>query len=265
MRTVTRIVALALCLGAGACVTQKNYEPDAPRYAGGGPAGASPRDTLKVVSFNVEFAMRIDSAIAALGEPDARDADVILLQEMDEQGTRRIAAAVGMWYVYYPATRHMRTGRDFGNAVLSRFPIIDDSRILLPHAAAIGESRRSATAATIMTGDTEVRLYSTHLGTVANITKAQRRDQLLTILRDADRYPRVILGGDMNDPGVAEVSGEWGYVWPTRRIPRSASSGRLDHILLKGIAAPTDAGAGTIADHHGASDHRPIWSLAILR
>src|SRR3712207_1456288 len=115
-----------------ACRTGRDY-PSAtePRYAGAAPTTAAeprePRDTLRIVSFNIAFARNVDRAITLLtSHPALRGADVLLLQEMDAAGTQRIAHALGMWYVYYPAIFHLRTRRDFGNAVLSRWPIVGD-------------------------------------------------------------------------------------------------------------------------------------------
>jgi endonuclease/exonuclease/phosphatase family metal-dependent hydrolase len=92
--------------------------------------------TLRIVSFNIEFGVHVDSAIGLLtSDPALRAADVILLQEMDGEGTERVADALGFWYVYFPAIYHLRTHREFGNAVLSRWPIVEDRKILLPHTA----------------------------------------------------------------------------------------------------------------------------------
>ncbi len=257
------LIAIALA----ACATQRNYETAGPRHAGSAtPLTAPvPKDTIRIVSFNIEYAYHIDSAIVALQERELRDADILLLQEMDAEGTRRIAAAMRMGYVYYPATRHLRTGRDFGNAVLSRWPIVADEKILLPHLAMFGDSRRAATAATLRVGETDIRVYSAHLGTVANVTTAERRNQMQVIVDDAKRFDRVVIGGDLNDPLIAAVAFEQGYAWPTRKGPRTGPVGRLDHILLKGIASALEGGSGTLLDNHQSSDHRPIWALAILR
>ena len=51
--------------------------------------------------------------------PCATDADVLLLQEMDAEGTRRVAAALGLSWVYRPAIHHRVTGRDFGEPALA--------------------------------------------------------------------------------------------------------------------------------------------------
>jgi len=254
-------------LAVAGCRTGRNYlEPAGPRYvresAGTAEAGAS----LRVVSFNIERALRVDRAIEVMeAEPSLRDADIVLLQEMDEAGTRRVAEAFGMGYVYYPATFSLKTHRDFGNAVLSRFPIVEDSKVLLPHLGLVGRLQRIATGATIRVGDTLIRVYSAHLGTRINATAAGQRDQLQAVLADADRYPLVIIGGDMNSHGVVRVAREHGYEWPTEKGPRTTRLGRWDHILLKGLKSAGPAGAGTVLDVRGASDHRAIWAVAQFR
>src|SRR3954469_8524273 len=152
-----------LVAGLLGCATGRNYaDPDGPRYSGGRAVATgtgSNATALRVVSFNIEYGLQMDSAIAVLaGDPALRDADVILLQEMDEKGTRRVADTLGMWYVYYPSVFRYNTHRDLGNAILARWPIVEDRKIILPHLARIVHSQRAATAATIRVGDTLVRV-----------------------------------------------------------------------------------------------------------
>jgi hypothetical protein len=221
-------VLLALALIA-ACRTGRSYaSPEGPRYAG---SPSAPRasiqrgDTLLVVSFNIEFAQRVDSAIAVLtSDPAVRHADVILLQEMDGPSVKRIADTLGMHYVFYAAILHTRTSRDFGNAVLSRWPIIEDAKLILPHPSRYARTHRTATAATILVRDSLVRVYSTHLGTVADVSASNRRNQLRAILADAERHRYAVIGGDMNDIDVGPVASALGFAWPTERIPGATSS-----------------------------------------
>ncbi len=253
------------------CWTQQNYRaPDGPRHIGGprlSPSGEKGKsDTLRVVSFNIAYGVGVDSAVAVLSsEPPLRGADIILLQEMDAISTRRVAQAFGMWYVYYPATFHLRTRRPFGNAVLSRWPIVEDSKLVLPHVSRLGGTQRTATAATIRFGESLVRVYSTHLSTFFDVSPGARRTQLRAILSDASRYPAVVIGGDMNSGSIGRVAREMGYAWPTENGPRTARGGRLDHIFFKGLRMPDRAAAGTVLDVRGSSDHRAIWATALVR
>ena len=263
--------ALLLAVAVVGCRTGRNYAtPEGPRYAGGPDQSSAgerpPTDTLRLVSFNIEFSLQVDSAIRVLAsDPALRRADVLLLQEMNAEATKRIAGALGLWYVYYPAFFHYRTDRDVGNAVLSRWPIVEDRKIVLPHVSRFVGTQRTATAATVRVGQVLVRVYSTHLGTMGDLAPAARRDQLRAIIADADHYPRVVIGGDMNDVAVGQVARDSGYAWPTERGPATTRLGRLDHIFLKGLAAPDSGSAGTVLDVAGASDHLAIWALGILR
>ena len=264
-RAVAVLGAVAL---SGGCRTGHNYlDPAGPRYAAAAPDAAertSP-DTLRVVAFNVEHAERIDSAIAVLtGEAALRDVDLVLLQEMDADGTRRVAEALGMGFVYYPATSYIETGRDFGNAVLSRWPFEDDAKLLLPHVAPFGRTRRTATAATLRVGEVRVRVYSVHLGTLVNVGPSAQRAQFEAILADAAGHDHVVIGGDMNTAAVGDVAVDRGYAWPTEDGPRTLFWGRFDHIFFRGLHPPRREASGTIEDNRGASDHLPVWAVGLL-
>lgn len=262
-----RWLVLVAWLGAGCASFGHNYPEEAgPRYAGDGVvARAGAGDTLRVVSFNIRFSLRIDSALAVLQQdPELRGADIVLLQEMDEAGTKQLARGLGMSFVYYPASYRTQTGRDFGNAILSRWPLRDDRKIILPHLARLGRTQRTATGATVIVGGKPVRVYSAHLATVVNSSRNQRADQLLEILNDAALHERVIVGGDMNDPELGVVAQNMGYAWPTREGPRTAVVARLDHIFVRGLKLPAERASGTVENNRNASDHRPIWIRAIV-
>src|SRR3990170_3722917 len=204
-----RTLVVLVAGGLGACRTGTNYPSERdPRYSGVaiGSAALETPDTIRIVSFNVKYAERVDSAIIVLTtEPTLRKADVMLLQEMDAQGTKRIADALGMSWVYYPAIFRHRSGKDLGNAVLSRWPITSDDKIVLPHVSRYARTQRIATAATIRVGDVDVRAYSTHLGTPADISSASRRAQFQAIIVDAAKHARVVIGGDTNSATVGRV------------------------------------------------------------
>lgn len=262
-------VGLALCVMLSGCRTGRDYPAvDGPRYAGrppGADCSRTPSDTLRIVTFNIEFALQVDSALAVLGaEPGLRSPDVLLLQEMDAASTRRIADSLGMWFVYYPAIFHERTRRDFGNAVLSRWPIIADAKIVLPHPSRYAGTHRIATAASLLIGLDTIRVYSTHLGTMADIRGSRRREQLRAILTDAGRYRRVILGGDLNEGDIGDIATQEGYLWPTEKGPRTTSVGRWDHIFLKGLAPRDAMSTGTVENVRGSSDHRPVWLVVVI-
>jgi endonuclease/exonuclease/phosphatase family metal-dependent hydrolase len=146
---------------------------------------------LRVVTYNVKWGEHIDRAINVLTtRAPLPGADIVVLQEMDAEGTRRIAEALGMSWVYYPAVIHPKAARqDFGNAVLSRWPIVADEKVTLPHIGGIRHSQRIATAVTILVDTLKVRVYSAHLGTQSEI-RPSKRGTRHTILRTPSRTPR---------------------------------------------------------------------------
>jgi endonuclease/exonuclease/phosphatase family metal-dependent hydrolase len=221
-------------------------------------------DRLRIVTFNVQFAKHIDEAIRLLQSAEPlQGADVIALQEMDAPGTERIARALGMFYVYYPATVHPQTRRDFGDAVLSRWPIVADEKIILPHVARFEKTERIATGTTILVGDLPIRVYSMHLGTFVDVSGGSKRDQVRAILADASRYPRVIIVGDANSHGIGAVFREAGYLWPTEHNPKTTHFFNWDHVFAKGVTCGDNGSmaTGVVHDNLGASDHRPVWAV----
>jgi endonuclease/exonuclease/phosphatase family metal-dependent hydrolase len=260
--SLARILVCLTLLGPGCAHNYAN--PNTPRYAGGY-APAVTLDTLNIVSFNVKFGRRLDLVIPLFrSDPHLRNADVILLQEMDARGTARLAADLGYFWVYYPATRHPSTGRDFGNAVLSREPIESDRKILLPHQARFGHTQRIAVAATIRVGGQRVRIYSLHLATFAGNGPKARRDQLETVLADADSFPLAVVGGDFNSETVPEIGVRHGYSWPTRQFPHTNAFWTFDHLLLRGLAPADSQSMGVVPEVGEASDHRPIWARLVV-
>ncbi|MGH7679952.1 MAG: endonuclease/exonuclease/phosphatase family protein, partial [Gemmatimonadaceae bacterium] len=135
---------------------------------------------------------------------------------------------------------------------------------ILPSFSRYARTQRIATGATIDIRGRSLRVYSTHLGTPADLSHSGRVEQLQSIMRDAANYEYVVLGGDMNSKNIGEIAVAGGYVWPTQTIPRSNDAGRLDHVYLKGLRPTADRPAGTANVGPGISDHRPIWVRAVL-
>jgi endonuclease/exonuclease/phosphatase family metal-dependent hydrolase len=244
-----------LALALGACRAVVNYQsPVGPRYIGLPASVAVPlaagssSHALRVVTYNVQWGKHIDRAISVLKTRlPLPDADIIVLQEMDADGTRRIADALGMAWVYYPAAVHPKLGHDFGNAVLSRWPIVADEKLMLPHIGGLRHAQRIATAATVMVGTVPVRVYSAHLGTPSDIRPSKRRDQADMILADAAAYPLVIVAGDMNSHGIGKE-----FV-----VPAAGERRR--------IGRPHGARRGRVELDRAAQDHERLPLLAVAK
>jgi len=258
-------------LGLAACSSFQNYEsPEGPRYSGGYTASPPLFDgTIKVVSYNIKLGVNSDQAIADLTNiPQLSNADILLLQEMDEDGVDKIARALSDNYVYYPASVPSTTGRDFGNAILARWPISDSRKILLPHARPMIHEKRIAVFAEVRVGGDEVIVVCAQTETTWLGDKG-RMDQFMTMARSIrPDAPRVVVGGDFNTTnlgaaraaarafrrvGLREVSRGIG---PTvRGEPTGFVAPQLDHIFVRGM---TVLGRGKSRKAR-ASDHFPIW------
>lgn len=255
--------ALAACAGAiaSSCAPALNYvEPDRPRYVGHF-AVPDTEPAFRVVTFNVKFAREIDRAARLLREhEELRGADIVALQEMDAGGTERIARALGMDFVYYPAIRHPGSERDFGNAILSRWPLSDDRKLVLPHHSRFRGMQRIAVSATAATPLGPVRVYSVHLETPGGIAAVNRQRQAAAVIRDAQAYPRVIVAGDLNSRAVGEVFEWYGFRWVTKDLGSTISLFAWDHVFVRGLHLAGKS-AGIVRDNQGASDHLPVWAV----
>ena len=252
-----------------ACRPGINYsDPVSPRYAGSAKVLATPSesDTVRIVSFNIEYGRQTHRAAEVLSTAKPlRDADIIFLQEMNAYATRYLADSLHMRYVYYPAIYNRVMKRDIGNAVLSRWPITSDAKLILPGRSRYAKTQRIATAATINVNGRSIRVYATHLGTPADLGWKDRAEQLQGIFQDAAQYPLVVIGGDMNSADVGKVARDAGYLWPTDTIPQSNSFGRLDHFFVRGLRVLSTQGVGTHRVPSTISDHSPIWIRLRLR
>ncbi len=260
------LLVCAACLSA--CSLAQNYDdPNGPRYAAefAPPLDDSsdPLDEIAACTFNIESAEDITGAIATLsGDEHLSACSIVLLQEMDWPGAQRIAEALALDVVYYPGS--VQHGKDNGNAVLSRWPILADKKLILPHRNPSNGRIRIAVRATLDTPGASVAAYSVHNDTPW-LGPAARLDQAEAIAADAAELDGpVVVGGDFNtsDPGAVEhtvaLFTARSFEWATRDVPAGVDTPigekTLDHFFVKGF---TVRSAGTVSTD--ASDHQPVW------
>jgi endonuclease/exonuclease/phosphatase family metal-dependent hydrolase len=264
--------ALLLSVGTAAsiagCARATNLlNPTSPAFSG----EYAPRlpDTaatshIRIVTFNIKLARRIDRAIEVLRSDSLRDADILALEEMDDTGVDRIARALHLNYVYYPGSIHPTDRRYFGPAVLSRWPIERSWKVLLPHQPGFRHQLRTATAAEIRLRGLRVRVYAVHLATPYRFSDAARADQVRTILADASGFHGpVVIAGDFNSYGIGQLLVRHGYRWLTSRLDPTISFFSWDHIFVRHLSPARPASAGVVRQVHGASDHRPVWTVVV--
>jgi endonuclease/exonuclease/phosphatase family metal-dependent hydrolase len=269
-----RPLAFSLLLPAlGACARSVNYtDPVGPRYSGEPaqalvPASAiveGPRTApshpgrLRVASFNIAWARKMDEAIALIqADSGLAGADLLMLQEMDEASAAQAAQALGMHYVYYPANLHPRTDRNFGNALLSRWPIEDDRKLILPHTSWQLGTQRIAVLGSVRIDDERVLLVAPHFGTIVEIFPWGQRDQARTLLDAVETFNHVIVAGDFNTGGLSALFQERGFSWPTDDIGDTHHIWSFDHIFARGFIP---IGRGKVEHVGDISDHKPVWA-----
>jgi endonuclease/exonuclease/phosphatase family metal-dependent hydrolase len=227
------------------------------------PAGRAAGETLRVVTFNLRWGREVARAVDLFSRPGPlRGADLIVLQEMDQPGTERLARALGLGYVYVPSAFHPVPKQDFGVALLSPWPLEEPRKLLLPHQSRFRRLRRSAAVATLLSPLGPVRVYAVHLETATGASGRARREQVRVVLADAESWAGpVIVAGDFNGRGGARELAREGFSWPTEEVKNTLGPFDVDHVLARGLCPAGQGAAAAAEDETGASDHDPVWAV----
>lgn len=246
-----------------------NYgDTDGPLFAGQfAPPRENSPEQFVAVTYNLRYGERLDDMITAFKTVEPfNEADFIFLQEMDEHGVAEAAQALGYDYIYYPASV-ARDGDNFGNAILSRWPLHDPRKIILPGLHPLTGQQRTATRATAQVGQRSIVLYSVHTE-VVSASEQLRGRQAEALLADVPpETGAVIIGGDFNSVttwGVERLATRFeasGLAHQSSGLgPTFSRFGRrfaaTDHIFTRGFTGLA-AGAGSDIN---ASDHLPVWT-----
>ena len=171
---------------------------------------------MKLVSYNIQYGKGLDGQVdinrilAAV-----QDAEIIALQEVDRYWPRSGLSdqvqqlseglpdhhwvyGAGIDLHYEDSTPGDNKRRQFGNMILSRFPIETSRHHLLPKRGSTGpvSLQRSALEATIRVFDQKVRIYSVHLTHLSSETRLPQIDHLLHVHEHAE-YEGYPVNGDL--------------------------------------------------------------------
>lgn len=259
---------------AGFTTTLRQYASERPE----------PGPTVRVMSYNIHIGVGMD------GRSDLRrvadvialaDADIVGLQEVDV-GVRRsshvdqvkaLANMLNMEAIHGPNLSLQ--GGQYGNAILSRYPIVHSQNILLPNT---GNEPRGQLEATIDVGGTPLWFTVTHLSLVEKENALQRRflvdrlrsvEEPFVVLGDfnlragVQADPRVTLdplvrdawlvAKDMSEPrSRLKITNTAGYTFSSAQPSR-----RIDYIFLSDEMELPHAQAVYTIDTQ-ASDHLPL-------
>lgn len=273
-KTFCILILLTVCTGLTSCRSlfhfiNYNYS-NTPRYSAPAPdeyQGAT-KGTIRVVSYNIKHSKKIKKAIKLFREnKELAGADIVLLQEMTPGAVEKIATALGYGYVFYPAVMHPILKENFGNAVLSKWPIQYDQIIIFP---SIKEKHRHrvAVAAKLLINNQEVLVYSLHMGVFMKpYQRSERVQEILDKIPDDSKYS--IVAGDFNtitQKNQDEVIKTFlkanfehatdNVDWTYKHWYLLNHKATFDHIFSKGMKKIR---SGAINDR-GPSDHLPIWA-----
>ncbi len=250
--------------------SKNNYtHPDEPKHVHFGyEHDQKPKDHLRVVTYNIEYAKKIKEAIELIeGHEKLNHADIFFLQEMDADGVRRLAADLKYNFVYYPAVVHPTSRRDFGNAILSKWPILNHSKIILPYEDT-RKLQRIAVTAEIEIHGIRIFLMCVHMGLWLKAEqRAKQMEAVASVIKPDMRY--CIVGGDFNtftkksyhaviDPFLSRdfqlVTKN--IAWSYKHWYILNKKNRLDHIFARCMRLiETDK-----VMSKKPSDHFPVWA-----
>lgn len=246
------------------------------------PDGSSPPASLRLVSYNIKHGLGMDGVLDLERVGDylaATDADVVLLQEVDERASRSggvdqaaaLGARLGMTAHFAPFMDFQ--GGRYGLAILAAPQVMAAEVVALPAGTL---EPRSAMVVTLDVDGAPLRVANAHLDWLADDERrvAQARALLEALLVEGGEGPGapgpVILGGDLNDVPesrtLALLQGwsAFGRVGPAApTFPADAPDRTIDHFLI----APVGAFPGAtvlVLDEPVISDHRPIQLDVVL-
>lgn len=247
-----------------------NYSlSDTPRYSStvNPPYKNTYKEKIKVVSYNIKHSAKIKKAVDLLqNNEDLADADILLLQEMIPSAVEKIATDLNYNYIFYPAVVHPILDANFGNAILSKWPITFDENIIFPPVKE--KSRhRVAVAAKLKINGQDVLIYSLHMGIF--MKPGQRGQQIQGILNAIDQdIEYCIVAGDFNtikqkdQDEIIAMFTQAGFEHATSNVDWTYKhwyfmnyKSVFDHIFVRG---PKILRSGKV-DDRTPSDHLPVW------
>lgn len=235
-------------------------------------------DSLRVMSYNIHHAnppsrpdfIDIDAIVKVIAQ---QDADLVALQEVDfdtersGQGNQAalIAEKLGMHFYFAKAIDY--DGGQYGNAILSKYPIEEGTAYPLPNAPeADTEGRVLATGKIQLPNGSELIFGSTHLDYLTD--SPSRIRQINRILEISEKMEEpVIVAGDFNAaPGSQTIDLlKSGFSLTCRAcpptIPVKQPTRAIDFIAYKHPDDKFKTMSHKVIDETYASDHLPVFAV----
>jgi endonuclease/exonuclease/phosphatase family metal-dependent hydrolase len=234
------------------------------------PSGHS--DQFRVMTMNIHHGegldRKIDLARIAKIIDDAR-ADIVALQEVDRDVERsgkrdiivELSDLTGMAYAFGKTIEYQ--GGEYGNAILTRCPIIQEKNVLF-HRQGKAEQRGLMQLIVDVDG-TEIVIFNTHLDDREEADRLNAVKEICTAVSDYGTRP-LILMGDFNDSPdgntVSIIKETMHDLWQSVgegdgfSYPADKPAERIDYIFSSIKTGPKPVHAQVISAD--ASDHLPV-------
>jgi len=245
----------------------------------GGCAGVKPSSPcrISVLTYNIyhgEDANGNSNLDAVAGIINSLKPDLVALQEVDNKTTRakgldltaELSQRTGMQGIFGKAMDY--AGGGYGEAVLTRHPIIYTKNNLLPHTPKT-EPRAALEIQIELPGGEKVVFVGTHLDHLRDQSNRMNQAGRINELYLDNNLP-IILAGDLNaapgsDP-INLLSKQWSYAAqddPQPTMPSVKPRRKIDYIMYK----PKDRWKVIevrVIDEKVASDHCPVFAVLEL-
>jgi endonuclease/exonuclease/phosphatase family metal-dependent hydrolase len=260
-------VAFVCLLLSASCTTQNiRSASDTPNI----------QETLIVMAFNIRHGCgvenwgaasssffrgctkRLDRVVSAIRSVDP---DVVGLQEVDSAHVAELAAALDMNYAYSPHNPS-GYGRWWGNAVLTKFEILDSE---VTSVGGSGSINRSVVTAVALINDHRTALVSVHtdhrLHSESSITSILDHVESLAL-------PTILIG-DFNmaplDSRTSLITKTAGFIDTAAAVNTGQAMGtfgghRIDYIFAQASSFEVLDASVVAPKHHNASDHLAYYT-----
>ena len=232
---------------------------------------------LRILSYNIHHAEGVDGKLDVPRIAQvilSVDPDLVALQEVDKNTIRtgkvnqgiELSRLTKMNSVF--GSNITFQGGQYGNAILSKFPIIKNKNFLLPNVDS-GEQRGLLQSQIQISNKENILFFSTHLDHRRSDTERLASAKAINQIISLDNKSPAILAGDFNDVPDSPTLNELGKVWLRtnkkilRTIPASKPSRQIDYIFVQ----PKERWKiieSQVLDEDIASDHRAIFSIIEL-
>ena len=230
---------------------------------------AQPRDTLRVLSWNIHHGQGVDGALnlpRIAGIISSWEPDIVCLQEVDRQTIRaggvdqavELGYLLGMESAFHRCIDHQ--GGEYGDAILSKFKPREVRELKLPGKL----EQRGLIGVVVNLAGGPLLVCSTHFDHGRD--NPSRLDEARIVVDFAENAAiPVVLAGDLNALPESEVLSTLGKVFeiprhPAPTFPADIPERRIDYILHTHIPG-WQLTETRVVPEPLASDHRPVLAV----